>query len=94
MVHPDSVVRYYNSRIIYIWNVVVVGICSPLSPKIAVHIRGQELLTGKLEIQVEILNRWRYAAKPGGCWMTHRDTRHQIDGNELRRALAISRCSV
>ena len=41
------------------------------------------VLSGKLEIQVEILNRWRYATITDGFWMTHRDTRHQIDGKSL-----------
>ena len=48
----------------------------------------QQLLTGKIEIQAEILDRWRYAANTDGCWMTHRDTRHEFDGNELLRLLA------
>ena len=46
------------------------------------------MLTGELEIQVEILNRWRYAAITDGCWMTHRDTRYHIKGKELLRFLA------
>ena len=38
------------------------------------------VLTGKVEIQVEISNHWRYAAITDRCCMTHRDT---VDGDEL-----------
>ena len=53
----------------------------------AERVRGRDLLTGELqvEIQVEILNRWRYAAITEGCCMTYRDKRHQMDGKELSR---------
>ena len=42
-------------------------------------------LTGKVEIQVESLNRWRYAANTVGCWITHRDRDTEFDGNEKSR---------
>ena len=45
-------------------------------------------VTGKVEIQGGILNCWRYTAISDGCWMTHRDARHQIDVKELLRFLA------
>ena len=46
------------------------------------------VLSKKLEIQVGILNRRRYAAIADGCGMTLRDTGHRIDGKELTRFLA------
>ena len=41
------------------------------------------MLTGKVKIQAEILNRWRYAAITGGCWITQETRDTEFDGNEL-----------
>ena len=50
-----------------------------LFPSRTERARGQDLFTGKVEIKVEILNPWRYAAITVGCRMTHRTRDTRID---------------
>ena len=40
-------------------------------------VRICSLLKGKVELQVEISNPWRYAVIIAARWMTHKNTRHK-----------------